>query len=977
MNDETWERILGKEIYSEINRDECNRLQEKLMQQKNIRLYQIYEQTETYYWGKLTVDNFDFFYRFFSAVAIKWIEGIEEFQAIRKADCECLIIENIYERIVRIPMRCLIAEINDCREKGILSGGDSSEQYQNYNEKFLKSPDYIKSLCQKYPEMLRLLLLRIEQTVYSIKDIMQAFEKDKEELINVSGNPSKDMVIQGINLGIGDVHTNGKAVARVYLKNGNTLMYKPRKIHKNQIYQNLTEWFYEEMHLLHEGRWSLTKEEYGWECYVESHECANNIEVQNFFYRLGIQLFICYLTDTSDVHCGNLIANGEFPELIDLETVPGNNSFSSEIESEEVIVRQFLRESVMHIGILPIPSWGNNTEQGNLNVIHSVETCTTPFKLAIAKNYKSSEIKIVYEQRKMQLPNSLPIYNKKIVDATHFIEEICEGFYAAYNLGLKKTREVINLFAPIYAERSRHLIRHTQQYEMYLSLSLSPEFMKSTLDRIYLFHILKKRVISDRKYIKLFPYELETLMNLEVPIYYFDGNSNDLIAGDKTFYKRFFMQTAYQNFQEKVSNLSNIDLQRQMMLIRLAMALYLKGNKCSDGILSTKNPVIEVVQAIIQQLSVLRINKESGPVWIQVKYCNKALGLQPVGMDLYDGAMGIAVLFAILNKTKRNKKSADLVQEMDRKIFLYTDTILKNKQNISSRENGMFTGAGAIVYGYLLLYQITDKQDYIRYAEKHAMIAHSMTEECEADLLSGRAGWIIVLSKLYQITKQKCYLDMAVEEGERLWTQALPMETGRGWICSGQLVPLAGMAHGNSGGILAYTQLMELTDQKKYVDRICELMAYEDSLFSVEKGNWIDMRKKNSEADGRRYMNAWCHGASGILLSRVKLGQRKEFKKNKQVQYDIENGIRSAMQWDSEENFCICHGLAGRYLILKECGEILQNQALKNEAEKIKKYIKDNIGKIPVHEKYNLGLMSGIVGIGVALLVDGKLDILC
>lgn len=120
---------------------------------------------------------------------------------------------------------------------------------------------------------------------------------------------------------------------------------------------------------------------------------------------------------------------------------------------------------------------------------------------------------------------------------------------------------------------------------------------------------------------------------------------------------------------------------------------------------------------------------------------------------------------------------------------------------------------------------------------------------------------------------------------------------------------------------------MELTDQKKYVDRICELMAYEDSLFSVEKGNWIDMRKKNSEADGRRYMNAWCHGASGILLSRVKLGQR--------------------------------------------------NQALKNEAEKIKKYIKDSIGKIPVHEKYNLGLMSGIVGIGVALLGDGELNILC
>lgn len=38
MNDETWERILGKEIYSEINRDECNRLQEKLMQQKKYQI---------------------------------------------------------------------------------------------------------------------------------------------------------------------------------------------------------------------------------------------------------------------------------------------------------------------------------------------------------------------------------------------------------------------------------------------------------------------------------------------------------------------------------------------------------------------------------------------------------------------------------------------------------------------------------------------------------------------------------------------------------------------------------------------------------------------------------------------------------------------------------------------------------------------------------------------------------------------------
>jgi lantibiotic modifying enzyme len=45
-------------------------------------------------------------------------------------------------------------------------------------------------------------------------------------------------------------------------------------------------------------------------------------------------------------------------------------------------------------------------------------------------------------------------------------------------------------------------------------------------------------------------------------------------------------------------------------------------------------------------------------------------------------------------------------------------------------------------------------------------------------------------------------------------------------------------------------------------------VAYERSVFVADKGNWPDFRS-SSEPD--RFMLSWCHGAPGILLSRLVL----------------------------------------------------------------------------------------------------------
>ncbi len=133
-------------------------------------------------------------------------------------------------------------------------------------------------------------------------------------------------------------------------------------------------------------------------------------------------------------------------------------------------------------------------------------------------------------------------------------------------------------------------------------------------------------------------------------------------------------------------------------------------------------------------------------------------------------------------------------------------------------------------------------------------------------------------------------------------------------------------------------------------------MAYAGLLKST--GNW-----KYVES----HSNAWCHGGSGILLSRIRLAEVEEFRNNERVRKDIERGIRCLMKWEKDDNVCICHGLAGKYMIMKECERVLEREDLKAESVRLRQRLLE-LEKIPVQEYYSTSFMAGIAGAGIALL---------
>lgn len=987
MDRKIWERILGKEIYAEIDLMLCDALKEKLYRQCSGSLVRLYEGADRYYTGRMEDVNFENFYRFFLPIALDYAKEKRDTKHSFSKEETAIIVKNVLAGILHIPVRCLIEDIQECREGKLLSGKDEWEEYRDYEEHFLGRPEYIRDLCGRYPELLRLVLLRIEQTVDQLcrvwKTVDGQFSGNQEDRQNQVGASKEVHTVrhgaikaEELELGLSDIHNGGETAARIRLTDERRFIYKPRSLHKDRIYQAAVGWFYERLGLSLRDREIYEMEGCGLDTCIECEPCLDKSEVKSFFYRLGIQLFICYLTDTSDIHGENLIADGEFPELIDLEAMPGaaghrkNRSDCQEacssrsVDSDIRILREWVERSVIHTGILPTSIWGSDAVQ--VNALHSVEKCATPFHLLNVINPRSSKIKLGYESREIKLADSVPVYHGEPAAVQKYVEQLCGGFRSAYDITLNEKERVKSLLEPLYSQEGRYLVRHTQQYGMYLTTSLVPEFMKDTMNRIYLLHILKKREKADAEYAQLFAYELEAMMNMEIPIYHFQGKGKDLIDGEGTVYPKFFEQSAYERFQKKLQELSVTDLKRQQMLIRLSIGCSLPQMEDSRYVSTnfSRGEKRELLLRLGRHMASMQIESGGRRIWPRLDFSGQAWKMKAAGMNLYDGIPGIAVTFAAIISVCGGREFGGLFDRLIDVLFCYTESCLEQKQAVVSRQTGMFVGEGSVVYSYLLLYRLTGRRQFLDYACTHVRSVRNIeVQDTSYDLLSGNVGWIVVLLKLYKETKKEEYLSYAVRAGELLWEKKTDMEEGCGWLGSSEKVPLAGMAHGNSGAVLAYARLMKYTKDLKYAGRLREILEYEDALYSEEKMNWKDLRSQGNRGS---HTNAWCHGGSGILLSRMSLLGLDEFQGDQRVKQDIERGIECALRWTNDSSVCLCHGLAGKYRILHEAAEVLDRDELRQESTKIRLKLLE-LEKVPIQEYYSTSFMAGIPGIALAL----------
>ena len=147
----------------------------------------------------------------------------------------------------------------------------------------------------------------------------------------------------------GDQHRDGRSVLIATFNSGFRIVYKPRPLAVAMHFQELLNWLNDRgaepplrtIRILDRGV-------YGWIEFIAPQGCGSGDEVRRFYARQGEYLALLYALEATDFHYENVIAVGEHPILVDLETL-----FQPCIKDRDQTINRVYRDSVLCVGLLP------------------------------------------------------------------------------------------------------------------------------------------------------------------------------------------------------------------------------------------------------------------------------------------------------------------------------------------------------------------------------------------------------------------------------------------------------------------------------------------------------------------------------------------------------------------------------------------------------------------------------------------------
>ena len=330
---------------------------------------------------------------------------------------------------------------------------------------------------------------------------------------------------------------------------------------------------------------------------------------------------------------------------------------------------------------------------------------------------------------------------------------------------------------------------------------------------------------------------------------------------------------------------------------------------------------------------------------------------------------GISLFLNAFDSVKQGDNNK-ICTMLNQTLFQYTNSRLDgNNYDHKNESNGAFSGDSSLMYLYELLYAITKRQVFLEYAEKqYMMVKENIEYDKNYDLLYGNAGVVLILLNMFKLTGDKKYLYSAIEAGNNIINNSIKMETGLGWIPRNLTHPLAGFSHGNSGIAYALLKLYSYTNDISIYKVVHKAIEFENTLYNAKTNNWLDMRVFNGKrVDTMADPVHWCHGAAGILLSRIKMLEYAHGTLQEIIEEDITKAAHKVLESGFTGVQCLCHGDIGNLDILAQYAIKFQNNELLQQVKAALKSLVDSTSK----GNWNLGLMLNIQNIGFMLGTSG------
>lgn len=992
-----WEEIVGKNIWNYLlkNNDKIMpflRAEDFVVKSSGIssELYKWLvkdreSEASSYYFSLIKVKVF--FPEFYCKI-LEYSNGQLKGNLQSFSDC---FIDTIYDdftvhlvlQLQTICVRTLILKMHLYKQEGKLKGGSPEEEYTFFCNRYLGHKEFYIELFDEYPVLYRCIQERHIQLEKFYIEVIEHFRQDKMQIQKSLTQYKSINKITGINGNFSDLHNDGKQVLRVEIDYTEEVLYKPHSMENEKFFYELLEWLSNKIGVKQYGYSFISKSSYSWSAILKYETCKKKEQINTYYQRIGVQLFLVYLLGTKDLHYENIIAVGEYPVLIDLEVLISATKKVDQKTATQEVCDQLL-SSVLYTGMLPFYYWNKDGNGVDGSAINGTGGQQYPFRMPVIVNGKTSKMKIEYQYLKSKYSQNKARYNDRFEESYIYKKEIIEGFTKAYEQALTDKLEIRNWLRKLRKLRSRVLISDTQRYSMLLSSSYHPSLLRDGADReIFLNSIRNVETSQDRKILEV---EIKSLLKGDIPFFYCILNQNKIYSRRNVILDNYYVQNPAEEVIVKLDKLNISDMEKQTEYISTALDLssnneerYQNGGYHVSQKLSEDGQVDDnekyILDDLIERLlrDVIWNSNRTEISWptIQISFStNVSWSMRAMNYYLYDGLAGMLLLFHKLRRKNKNIRFDQIYLTLKKMLFSYTMQGIRSLENLWTRKTGAYDGESSIAYVYLLLYKQDYEEEYLQHAEKHMAIVRKLIhEDTHYDLLSGNAGAAYIFIILYQITKKEKYIEDAEQCFSILRRMAEKMPCGIGWIVEKRVPPMAGMAHGNSGFLISAVALWKYTGKRQYEELAYQIMKYENSLYDIKRKNWKDMRSVSSiEETADVEPVAWCHGAAGILLSRIRCYEMVEDEIwKKRLEKDMLRAYCKLKEFWKRDSYTLCHGILGNLWILKIAEIELERYGILLDDGTQKKLEINHIKLLP-QERVNPGFMNGYGGIIYALL---------
>lgn len=329
------------------------------------------------------------------------------------------------------------------------------------------------------PVLARLLSQSTGQWVAATAGLCKRFAEDFALLKRTFGfeDAGAEGAVRAVRTDLSDRHNGGQTVAELTLGSGYRIIYKPRSVEAEAVFNRILARLNAEGPSIPLRTIAVVdRGSHGWCEAVAPSACGSRDGVARFYRRAGMLLAVLHLLQTTDIHCENIIAAGEHPVVVDLETML--NAWAPADGTAPW--------SVLNTGLLPRRQTGPDGRPFDLSGL-CADSIRDP---AIGRR---AWVSVNTDQMHLSDPVAVagstanrPRLGDALPEVRDYLEPLLDGFREMYGHLLRSRDQllretgILEMFDDLDL---RVLVRGTAIYTGLQLRLLHPEFMASGIDR--------------------------------------------------------------------------------------------------------------------------------------------------------------------------------------------------------------------------------------------------------------------------------------------------------------------------------------------------------------------------------------------------------------------------------------------------------------------------------------------------------------